>query len=105
MFIKLNLDEIEGFDWDEANIKKNELKHQVLYKECEEIFSDKPLYIRDEKHSKNEIRLYAFGETNKKRVLTITFTMRNNKIRVISARDQDKKEKFFYSKNIINYQK
>ncbi|KKP60367.1 MAG: hypothetical protein UR56_C0025G0018 [Candidatus Roizmanbacteria bacterium GW2011_GWC2_34_23] len=54
MFIELNLEDIEGFDWNEANIKKNEIKHNVYYKECEQVFFDKPFYIRDIKHSKIE---------------------------------------------------
>lgn len=103
--ISLDLVKVDGFEWDEGNIKKNEIKHKVFYKECEEIFFDKPLYLRDIKHSKTEARFYAFGETNIKRLLTITFTIRSQKIRVISARKQDKKEKKFYLMNITNYQK
>lgn len=105
MFIELNLDEVDEFDWNEANIKKNEIKHKVYYKESEQIFFDKPLYLRDEKHSKMEERFYAFGETNEKRLLTIVFTKRNKRIRVISARDQNNKENKFYRDNIKNYLK
>ena len=105
MFIELNLDDIEGFDWDKANIKKNEIKHNVYYKECEQIFFDKPLYFRDEKHSKTEDRLYAIGETNKRRLLIIVFTKRDKNVRIISARNQSKKEKKLYTDNIKNYLK
>ena len=69
MFIEIELDEIEGFDWDEANIKKNEIKHNVYYKESEQVFFDKPLYFKDDKHSKTEDRLYAIGETNKEQLI------------------------------------
>ena len=34
-----DLNKLHGFDWDEANIKKNQAKHNVEYRECEEIFS------------------------------------------------------------------
>lgn len=105
MIIELNLNNIESFDWDKANIKKNEIKHNVFYKECEQIFFDKPIYFKDEKHSKIEDRFYAFGETNEKRLLTIVFTKRNKRIRVISARDQNNKENKFYRDNIKNYLK
>ncbi len=42
------------------------------------------------------MRYYALGRTLKNRHLTISFIKRHNKIRVISARDQDKK---IYMKN------
>lgn len=105
MFIELNLDNIEGFEWDEANIKKNEIKHKVYYKECEQVFFDKPLYFKDKKHSKTEDRFYAIGETNNGRLLIIIFTKRSGKLRVISARSQSKKEKKLYTDNIKNYLK
>lgn len=98
MFIELNLDEIDGFDWDEANIKKNEIKHKVFYKECEQVFLDKPLFLKDEKHSANEKRFLCIGKTEKGRTLFISFTMRNLKVRVISARSADRKEKETYEK-------
>lgn len=105
MFIELNMNDVDGFDWNEANIKKNEIKHKVYYKESEQIFFDKPLYLRDKKHSKIEERLYAFGETNEKRLLILVFTKRDKKIRVISARDQNGKENKFYRDNIKSYLK
>lgn len=105
MFIELNLSKIDGFDWDDGNVKKNEIKHKVNYKEPEQVFFDKPLYLRDSKHSKIEERLYVFGETNNRRFLIIVFTIRGKKIRVISARNQDNKEKNFYRANITSYLK
>lgn len=89
--------DLAGFDWNQANKRKNLIKHKVYYKECEEVFYNKPLdFFQDEKHSVKEKRFGAFGQTNKKRRLTIIFTVRNNKIRVISARDQNKKERQQY---------
>ena len=76
--------DLAGFDWNKANKRKNLIKHQVYYKECEEIFYNKPLdFFQDEKHSIKEKRYGAFGQTNKKRRLTIIFTVRNKKIRVV----------------------
>lgn len=88
-----------SFDWDKANINKNWEKHKVNYKEAEEIFVNKPLKIlRDIKHSQREERFIAFGITNKNRKLYIVFTIREETIRIISARDQSKKEGKFYEK-------
>lgn len=88
-----------AFDWDKDNIDKNWKKHKVHFKETEEIFFNKPLKVfPDKRHSKKEKRFAAFGITNLKRKLTIIFTFRRNKIRVISARNQSKKERGEYEK-------
>ncbi len=77
-----------GFEWDEGNIAKNWDKHDVSAGECEQIFFSKPLIVkRDSKHSKFENRYYALGRTNMDRLLFAVFTVRKEKIRIISARD------------------
>jgi uncharacterized protein len=87
------------FDWDEGNKTKNYQKHQITYKECEEVFFNKPLINNlDEKHSQYEKRFRSLGRTNKNRKLFISYTIRNQKIRIISARDQNKKERRIYEK-------
>jgi uncharacterized DUF497 family protein len=91
------------FDWDKGNIAKNQEKHKVGFIECEQVFFNKPLKIyRDKVHSQLEKRYIALGITDRKRKLLISFTIRNNKIRVISARDASRKERSFYEakKNI-----
>ncbi len=86
-----------AFDWDEGNIDKNKLKHGVDFRECEEVFFNRPLKIfPDKKHSGNERRLAALGITDLERKLAIVFTLRKNKIRIISARDQSRKERRIY---------
>ncbi len=88
-----------GFDWDKSNLNKNLSKHKVSNIEGEEVFSDRPLKIfEDIKHSFIEKRFIAFGFTNRKRKLTIIFSIRNKKIRIISARDMNKKERGEYEK-------
>ena len=88
---------IDGFDWDEGNREKNSEKHGVDYPECEEVFFNQPLIIQeDAPHSQKERRLFALGKTNEGRKLFIAFTIRNDRVRVISARDQHKKERTFY---------
>jgi len=82
-----------GFDWDEGNQNKNTIKHGVAQVESEQIFSDDPVFFEDEVHSVKENRWGVYGMAENGRVLTIFFTIRNKKIRVISARDQSKSEK------------
>jgi uncharacterized protein len=88
--------EFSGFEWDDGDRDKN-LKHSVYGWECEQVFFNKPLVILDDpKHSVTEDRFAAFGQTDAGRRLAIIYTMRNEHIRVISARDMDKKERQFY---------
>lgn len=95
---KKPLSQCEGFDWDEGNINKNWIKHKVSPAECEQMLFNRPLVIQnDRKHSEVEKRFYALGRTDSKRNLFIAFTVRNKRIRVISARDMSRKEKEVYS--------
>ena len=87
---------LDGFDWNQGN-PEHIKKHSVDYKECEEVFVNTPLRLNDDKeHSKVEQRLQVLGKTNNQRVLFIAFTIRKNKVRVISARDQNEKERRKY---------
>ena len=87
----------EGFVWDLGNIDKNWTKHGVSKLECEEVFFNVPLlWAPDEGHSSNEIRFYALGSSGLGRHLFIVFTVRRNRVRVISARDMSRKERKIY---------
>jgi len=89
-----------AFDWDEGNRHKNWLRHKVTNEESEQIFYNQPLVVfEDKKHSKKEKRLVAYGVSDEERKLTAVFTIRDSKIRIISARDQNKKERKIYEKN------
>jgi len=95
-----DLEQFTGFQWNEGNIDKNLLKHQVQNWECEQIFFNEPLIVLDDpKHSLSEKRLAAFGQTDAGRLLIIIFTKREKLLRVISARDMNRKEKKFYEKS------
>ena len=93
----IDLSQLAGFDWDESNRDKNWEKHEVLASECEEVFFNLPLLLQpDPSHSQKEPRYYVLGNTIADRRLFIAFTVRENKIRVISARDMSKKERSIY---------
>lgn len=84
------------FEWDKGNIGKNK-KHQVEDNEAEEVFLDEGKVIfKDKLHSKNEERFILLGKTKKQRLLYIVFTKREVKVRIISARDVNKKEVHLY---------
>ena len=93
------LTQCHGFEWDEANWTKNFKKHNVSSYECEQVFFNTPLLMQEDiKHSATERRLYVLGRTDENRRLFIAFTIRSDKIRVISARDMSKQERGIYEK-------
>jgi uncharacterized protein len=88
-----------AFEWDKGNIDKNLKKHKVTNQETEESFSNDPFIISEDiEHSRKEKRYQALGITNKGRLLFLSFIIRNDKVRIISARDMSKKEKIQYEK-------
>jgi len=95
------LPEDAAFDWDEHNIA-HIAQHNVTPEEAEAVFyQDEHIISADEEHSRQEIRFSMLGETKTGRKLNIIFTFRGRnqeKIRVISARDQSRKERQEYEK-------
>ena len=92
-----DLNKLHGFDWDEANIKKNQAKHNVEYRKSILVRKQhQVVFIENKQHSQTENRWGALGKTNKGRQLAVYFTIRKDKIRIISARDQGKKDKLAY---------
>jgi uncharacterized DUF497 family protein len=91
----LDLGQIAGFDWDDGNSLKSADKHSVSQVEAEQVFADgRFLFADDVKHSQDENRYHALGRTLENRLLHVVLTLRANgtKIRVISAREMNRKE-------------
>ena len=89
----LDVEALTGFDWDDGNV----------YKRIEEIFFNEPLIVvEDYVHSLDECRCVAFGQDDKGVKIMVVFTTRDDRIRVISAREMTKKEKTFYENNKNN---
>lgn len=88
-----------SFEWDEGNFDKNSIKHGVTNQESEEIFfSEQSFIFESEKSSLSEKRYLVWGATKTGRRLAIIFTIRGDKIRIVSARDMNKKERRAYEK-------
>jgi uncharacterized DUF497 family protein len=90
---------IEGFQWDDGNVRKSADKHGVDQGEAEQAFFNDPLLVvQDVGHSLSETRLHALGRTDAGRLLHISFTLRGDGtlIRVISARAMSRMERTRY---------
>ena len=86
------------FEWDKGNRGKNQ-KHRVTDEECEEAYFDpNKVLARDPLHSDRELRHILIGKTQNGRLLFVAFTVRKKKLRVISARDLNRRERFLYEK-------
>lgn len=94
--MNLDLLNLEGFDWNVGNLEHIK-KHNISKEECEEIFVNRPLILTpDTGHSNVEERIRALGRTNKGKLLVLIFTIRGNKVRIITARAQNRREKTEY---------
>jgi uncharacterized DUF497 family protein len=96
----VEIEEPKQFQWDHDNERKSSDKHNVSKEEAEQVFFNQPiLLLEDKAHSQKEMRFHALGRTDNNRKLHITFTIRKNQIRIISARPMHKKERRSYEKN------
>jgi uncharacterized protein len=97
MDILTKLQACTGFDWDEGSLLKNWEKHGVSAAECEQVFFNRPLLAQpDVQHSDSEARFYVLGQSDSGRRLFLAFTVRKDRIRVITARDMSRRERRSY---------
>ena len=76
---------IVSFEWDEKKDKENREKHGVSFYEAQQAFLDPSrLIAEDLEHSQVEKRYYCFGKVNEA-IMTVRFTYRGHKIRLIGA--------------------
>jgi len=88
------------FDWDEVKAKANLKKHKVSFEEGKTIFNDPFLFtFPDDKHSASEGRYINIGLSANGRVLILTHTERQGKIRIISCRKATPRERRFYEES------
>ncbi|NBF40545.1 MAG: BrnT family toxin [Spirochaetes bacterium] len=93
----VSLPEFKGFEWDEGNVNKNWDSHRVSPHEAEQVFFNHPLIVADDvRHTRIERRYFVLGQTDNNRALFVAFTVRGDRIRVISARDMSRRERKVY---------
>lgn len=85
------------FEWDEEKAKKNRSKHGVSFEEASTVFADAlAVTIADPLHSEEEDRFISIGESERMRLLVVSFTDREDRIRIISARFASRRERKRY---------
>ena len=89
------------FEWDEQKDKENKNKHGVSFYDAQYAFADKSrIILEDAIHSDQEKRYFCIGET-KEGILTVRFTFRAEKIRIIGAGYWRKGKKIYEKENKI----
>lgn len=87
------------FEWDYRKNKLNIEKHKISFYEAQKVFADKNrVVVEDYKHSQIEPRKYCAGKVNEK-VVTVRYTLRGNKIRIIGAGAWNLGRKIYEKKN------
>lgn len=70
------------------------MRHGVTRGEIEQVFFHSPFLVaHDAGHSQIEERFCGLGRTAADRRLFVVFTLRDTRIRVISARDMNRRER------------
>ena len=88
------------FEWDPDKADRNWHKHGVSFHEAATVFDD-PLAITyyDPGHTEEEDRFLTFGHSGNGRFLVVSHTDREDRTRIISARQGTRKERKSYENN------
>lgn len=85
------------FEWDDGKAASNESKHGVSFVEAVTVFAD-PLSLTgyDPDHSEDEDRFITMGMTIEGRLVVVSHADRDDRIRIISAREATRTERRDY---------
>jgi uncharacterized DUF497 family protein len=85
------------FEWDPAKAERNLKEHGVSFDEATTVFRDTlSITIADPDHSDSETRFVDIGISHRRKLLVVSYTERNDKIRIISARPATRAERRNY---------
>ena len=81
------------FEWDEEKNRVNRTKHGIHFEEAREIFAGPVLTAPDDRQDYREERFISYGQLSEMVVIALVYTMRRGRIRLISARKANRKER------------
>ena len=91
----------EHFEWDEEKAASNLAKHGVSFLEAVAAFADpRRIILPDLSHSQRELRWYCLGRVGDA-ILTVRFTRRHKRVRVIGAGYWRKGKQLYETQNQI----
>ena len=85
------------FEWDGSKAAANLSRHGVSFDEAKTVFDD-PVYVDfyDPDHSYDEHRYIIIGQSQRGRLLIVSYTERDNLLRLVSAREVTRGEREAY---------
>ena len=90
------------FEWDDSKDLENQRKHGVPFSLAQHAFSDPQRIVADDLvHSALEKRFYCYGKVGEG-IMTVRFTYRKDKVRIIGAGYWRKGKKTYDSENQIH---
>jgi uncharacterized DUF497 family protein len=81
-----------GFEWDAVKEQANRKKHGIDFRTAAKVFLDPYLIEFDDRGAAGKLRFNAIGSVEG-RMLFVTYTMRGDFIRIISARGAEPRER------------
>ncbi|MCY4508808.1 MAG: BrnT family toxin [Acidobacteria bacterium] len=85
------------FEWDPHKERRNRARHRVSFEEASSVFGDPfALTADDPDHSSEEARFLTTGYSDRRRLLVVAHTDRDDRVRVISARAATASERHVY---------
>jgi uncharacterized protein len=78
---------MEAFEWDGNKAQQNLIKHGISFEEAATVFEDlNGITLEDPEHSFQELRYIEIGQSDRNRLLLVSYTERTPHFRIISAR-------------------
>ena len=85
------------FEWDPEKDQQSQAKHGVSFDEASTVFGDPfAITIDDPDHSPDERRMLTTGYSDRQRLIIVAHTDRDERIRIISAREVTATERCDY---------
>jgi uncharacterized DUF497 family protein len=79
-------------EYDDSKAKINLRKHGISFEEAATSLYDPMALCKEDPDAKGEFRWILVGKSNQVRLLTVVYTLREERIRLISARKSTRRE-------------
>jgi uncharacterized protein len=85
------------FEWDPDKNRRNDRKHGISFEEAATVWADAfALIVADPTHSVGEEREWIIGVSEWESLMVVVFTQRGDRVRIISARLANQRERDGY---------
>lgn len=88
------------FEWDAEKGRTNREKHGISFEEAKVIFSGLLLTAPDKRQDYGEQRLISYGQLSESIVVVVVHPSRSGRIRLISARKANSRERRAYREHL-----